>query len=42
LWRPVEILLYDWWPITEERKKIKRLIEGGITVNANHGKQKDQ
>jgi hypothetical protein len=42
LWRPVEILLYDWWPITEERKKIKRLIEGEITVNANHGKQKDQ
>lgn len=36
LWRPVEILLYDWWPITEERKKIKQLLDGRIMVNTNH------
>lgn len=32
LWRPVEILLYDWWPIVEERMKIRRLAKGKITI----------
>lgn len=32
LWRPVEILLYDWWPITQERRKIRRLLAGKVTV----------
>lgn len=33
LWRPIEILLYDWWPIAEDRKKIKRLLAGHIKVH---------
>ncbi|MDB4984611.1 MAG: hypothetical protein JWM20_790 [Patescibacteria group bacterium] len=34
LWRPVEALLYDWWPIIDERKKIRRLIAGKISVKS--------
>lgn len=32
MWRPVEILLYDWWPFTENRRKLKRLLAGKITI----------
>ncbi len=32
LWRPVEILLYDWWPIVESRRKVGQLLKGTITV----------
>lgn len=34
LWRPVEILLYDWWPITAERRKIRRLLAGKTEILA--------
>lgn len=33
LWRPVEILLYDWWPIIADRTKIRRLLAGNITIH---------
>lgn len=32
LWRPVEILLYDWWPIFDRRMKVKRILAGRITL----------
>lgn len=32
LWRPVEILLYDWWPIAESRRKVSQILRGTITV----------
>lgn len=32
LWRPVETLLYDWWPIVQEQRKVQRLLRGKITV----------
>jgi hypothetical protein len=35
LWKPVEILLYDWWPIVADRRKIRRLLAGAITVSVN-------
>ena len=38
LWRPVEILLYDWWPIVESRRKISQLLKGTITVT--HARRK--
>ena len=25
MWRPMEVFLYDWWPIREERKLQDRL-----------------
>lgn len=32
LWRPVEILLYDWWPIVDRRRKVRRIIAGNIKI----------
>lgn len=32
LWRPIEVLLYDWWPIVEERRTHRRLREAPIEV----------
>jgi hypothetical protein len=32
LWRPVEALLYDWWPLVDERKRIGRLLAAEIEV----------
>ena len=31
MWRPLEIFLYDWWPILRERRVYDRLSR--ITVN---------
>jgi hypothetical protein len=25
MWRPLEIYLYDWWPLYEERRQLDRL-----------------
>jgi hypothetical protein len=25
MWRPMEVFLYDWWPIREEAKFLDRL-----------------
>lgn len=36
LWRPVETLLYDWWPIVAERKNVRRLLAGPITLVTVH------
>jgi hypothetical protein len=30
MWRPLEIYLYDWWPLLEERRRLDRL--AGIRV----------
>jgi hypothetical protein len=32
LWRPIEVLLYDWWPLAEERKQSERLARAPIEV----------
>lgn len=32
VWRPIEVLLYDWWPIVEERRVHRRLHEAPIEV----------
>lgn len=31
-WRPLEIFLYDWWPIAQKRKLYRRLAEAPVTV----------
>jgi hypothetical protein len=33
LWRPLEIFLYDWWPIHGEAKLLDRLSEMGVSVH---------
>lgn len=33
MWRPLEIFLYDWWPIRSERKLYDRLSSMPVLVN---------
>jgi len=35
MWKPLEILLYDWWPIRHERRACQRLAESTITFSVN-------
>jgi hypothetical protein len=32
MWRPLEIFLYDWWPIATERKLYDRLSVMPVSV----------
>jgi hypothetical protein len=33
-WRPLEILLYDWWPITRRRRLYHRLATAHVEVQS--------
>jgi hypothetical protein len=33
-WRPIEIFLYDWWPIIRHRNILKRLARAEIAIAA--------
>lgn len=33
-WRPIEIFLYEWWPIARRRNLYRRLARADITVSA--------
>lgn len=32
LWRPLEIFLYDWWPIEQQKKLYRRLAQAKVSV----------
>lgn len=32
MWRPLEVLLYDWWPLVQQRKLARRMLEVPVTV----------
>jgi hypothetical protein len=32
IWRPLEVLLYEWWPLVDERRHIDRLIAAERSV----------
>ena len=32
MWRPLEILLYDWWPLIDERRQIRRILDAPVSV----------
>jgi len=32
MWRPLELLLYDWWPLVRQRKLCERVVEVEIAV----------
>lgn len=34
LWRPMEIFLYDWWPIARRRRLFRRLADAQVIVRA--------
>jgi hypothetical protein len=31
MWKPMEIFLYEWWPIRRERRACRRLAECHVT-----------
>jgi hypothetical protein len=33
-WRPIEIFLYEWWPIVRHRNLLRRLSQAQIVVTA--------
>jgi hypothetical protein len=37
LWRPVEILIYDWIPVRRERRVLRRLLSAAIDVREGAG-----
>lgn len=32
MWRPIEVLLYDWWPMLYDRRHISRVLEAPVTI----------
>lgn len=32
MWRPLEILLYDWWPLIDERRRVRRILEAPVLI----------
>jgi len=32
MWRPLEVLLYDWWPLIDERRQVRRIIDAPISI----------
>ena len=32
MWRPLEVLLYDWWPMVDERRHVCRILEAPVSV----------
>jgi hypothetical protein len=34
-WRPIEIFLYSWWPIANQRRLYRRLAEAGVSFAAH-------
>jgi hypothetical protein len=37
MWRPLELLLYDWWPMVRQRRLCERVVEAEITVEEGQG-----
>lgn len=37
MWRPVEILIYDWIPVRRERRTLRRLLAAPIAVRTGRG-----
>lgn len=38
MWRPMEIFLYDWWPITAKIRLLDRLAQMPVRVLIKHGR----
>lgn len=32
MWRPLDVLLYDWWPLVDERRLITRVLEALVLI----------
>ena len=40
MWRPLDVLLYDWWPLVRQRRLCRRVVDAEIVVE--HGPGADQ
>ena len=40
MWRPLEVLLYDWWPLVRQRRLCERVLEAEIAVE--DGREENQ
>jgi hypothetical protein len=41
MWRPIEVFLYDWWPIRAEARLLDRLAAMPVRIEYPRDKQKD-
>jgi hypothetical protein len=32
MWRPLEVLLYDWWPLIDERRQVRRILAAPVMI----------
>ena len=32
MWRPLEVLLYDWWPMVDERRRLRRILKAPVSI----------
>jgi hypothetical protein len=32
MWRPLEVLLYDWWPLIDERRQVRRILAAPVLI----------
>ena len=32
MWRPLETLLYDWWPLIDERRQVRRILDAPVSI----------
>jgi hypothetical protein len=37
IWRPIEGLLFDWWPLVQQRRHVARLLDADILVSPTAG-----
>ncbi|MBK8170293.1 MAG: hypothetical protein IPK60_08085 [Sandaracinaceae bacterium] len=37
VWRPLEALMYEWWPLRQQRRMIRRLLEAEVVVRHERG-----
>ena len=37
MWRPLEALLYDWWPLVNQRRLARQMLDVPVTVRFEHG-----
>jgi hypothetical protein len=33
MWRPLEVLLYEWWPLLQQRRLAQRMLDAPVTVH---------
>jgi len=40
MWRPLDLLLYDWWPLVRQRRLFARILGADLTIAHGHGAER--